>query len=94
MRQRPTQRPDQQPRSVSIPTTTSARSLAWPAMSSCSRATPATPSGILSRANTSPSVAMTHTSWWRSVQSIPTSNTSRSLPVSTFAPGLEEAAAT
>ena len=82
--------PDQQPRSVSIPTTTSAASQAWPAISSCSRATPATPSAIRSATSTWPSVAITHTSWWRSAQSIPTSNTASSRLLWTPGPGLEK----
>jgi transposase-like protein len=86
--------PISSPRSVSIPTTTSAGSLAWSAMSSCSLATPVTPSAIRSRASTLPSAVIRHTSWWRSAQSIPTNNTTA--PSSSRPPtlGLEGTAAT
>jgi hypothetical protein len=40
---------------------------------------PGHPSAIRSRASTVPSAAITHTSWWRSAQSIPTNNTASSL---------------
>jgi hypothetical protein len=53
-------------------------------MSSCSLATLATPSVIRSRASTLPSAAITHTSWWRSAQSIPTNNTASSLLASVW----------
>jgi hypothetical protein len=55
---------------------------------------PSHPIGDPLAASTPPSAAIRHTSWWRSAQSIPTSNTASSLLVSTPTSSLEEAAAT
>ena len=55
-----------------------------------SRATPTTRSTIRSRASTRPSAAITHTSWWRSAESIRTNNTANSLLLWTLGPGPEK----
>jgi Ankyrin repeats (3 copies) len=62
------------PRSVSMPTTTSLGSSACSASSACSSATPPNPSGMRRLASTAPCSSSTHTSWWRSAQSTPTSS--------------------